>query len=145
MGRKQKNLTTEQAAEVETLSAVLSQDQIADYFGMHRNTFGAILARDEAVAEAHRRGKAKAIGMVARSLLQAALKGDRVCQMFYLKTQAGWRETNSLELSGPNGGPIQAEDVTRDADAFASRMARLAAAAASSGDGASDAGSEGGA
>ncbi len=35
----------------------------------------------------------------------------------------------ALEHAGPDGGPIQTEDVTqRDADEFASRMARLAAA-----------------
>lgn len=39
------------------------------------------------------------------------------------------------ELTGANGGPIQTEEIARDADAFASRMARLAAAAVQSGDG----------
>lgn len=50
------------------------------------------------------------------------------------------------ELSGPDGKPIQTEDVTkRDADDFAGRMARLAASATRSGDGEADAGGEGGA
>lgn len=41
-----------------------------------------------------------------------------------------WGDRIAQELSGPGGGPIQAEDVTqRDADEFARRMARLAAAA----------------
>jgi hypothetical protein len=34
----------------------------------------------------------------------------------------------STELSGPNGGPIQTEDVTLDADAFARRIRSLASA-----------------
>jgi hypothetical protein len=42
------------------------------------------------------------------------------------------------ELSGPGGRPIQTEDVTRDAEDFSSRMARLAAGASGGGDGEAD-------
>lgn len=47
------------------------------------------------------------------------------------------------EITGKDGGPIQTEDVTRDADDFARRMAGLAARAVSDGDGEADPGSEG--
>lgn len=50
---------------------------------------------------------------------------------------------NKTEMSGPGGGPIQTEDVTRDADAFARRVAMLAARHAGEGNGEPDAGSEG--
>lgn len=56
-----------------------------------------------------------------------------------------WRERSELELSGKNGGAIQFEDVTRDADAFASAMARLSAGANGGGTGETDTGSKGGA
>lgn len=49
------------------------------------------------------------------------------------------------ELVGKDDGPIQTEDVTRDADAFARRMADLAARHAASGTGETDTGSTGGA
>lgn len=49
------------------------------------------------------------------------------------------------ELSGPDGGPIQTEEVVRDADDFARRVAGLAARSAGAGTGADDAGGEGGA
>ena len=72
MGRPPITLTEEQYHEVETLAALLSQEQIADCFGIARNTFRAICDRDEAVAAHYKRGKAKAIAHVANGLLQTA-------------------------------------------------------------------------
>lgn len=106
MGRPRIVLTETQCQEVETLAALLSQDQIADYLGIARNTFRAICERDPAVLERYKKGKAKAIAHVANGLLQKARSGDTTSAIFYLKTQAGWRETASIEHSGPNGGPI---------------------------------------
>jgi hypothetical protein len=90
-------LTPAQKAEVETLAAVLNTEQIADYFGISRNTFAAIRERDPDVDERYKRGKARAIGAVAQSLIQKARAGNVACMIFYLKTQAGWRETNAVE------------------------------------------------
>lgn len=50
-----------------------------------------------------------------------------------------------MQMTGPGDGPIQHEDVTRDADAFARRMASLAAGVDGAGDGEPDASGEGGA
>ena len=103
-------LTEAQAAEIETLAALLNQDQIADYLGVSRRTFQNILARDEEVAARYKRGKAKAIAHVANGLLQKARSGCTTSSIFYLKTQAGWRETERIEHSGPEGGPIAMTD-----------------------------------
>ena len=86
-------LSPDQVREVETLAALLNQDQIADYFGIGRRTFHAICQRDEEVAARYKRGKARAIAHVANGLLQKARSGDTTSAIFYLKTQAGWRET----------------------------------------------------
>jgi hypothetical protein len=96
-----------QRQEVETLAALLNQDQIADYFGIGRTTFYEICKRDPDVAERYKRGKAKAIAHVANGLLQKARAGCTTSSIFYLKTQAGWRETERIEHSGPEGGPIE--------------------------------------
>jgi len=106
MGRPAKELTASQKAEVETLAAVLSTAQIADYFGIGRTTFFAMLERDEEIAERYKRGKARAIGTIAQSLLVKARGGDTTSMIFYLKTQAGWREKTEVEHSGPGGGPV---------------------------------------
>lgn len=100
MPRAPIELSDHQKAEVETLAALLSQDQIADYFGIGRTTFYQICKRDPEVAERYKKGKAKAIAHVANGLLQKARAGCTTSSIFYLKTQAGWRETTHLEHSG---------------------------------------------
>jgi hypothetical protein len=96
-GKPQKTLTPEQVIEVGTLSAFLSQEQIADYFGIARNTFTAICERQPEVFEQYKKGKARAIGTVAKGLIKQAMDGNTSAAMFYLKTQAGWRETSVQE------------------------------------------------
>lgn len=95
-GPKFKTLTAEQMSQVEALAAYLSQEQIADYFGITRPTFSAMMDREPEIALRYKRGKAKAVGSIAQSLLTKARNGDTTCQIFYLKTQAGWRETANV-------------------------------------------------
>ena len=97
MGRHPIGLTEAQTSEVETLAAVLTAEQIADYFGIGRTTFFAMLNRDPGIAERYKRGKARAIGAIAQSLIAKARAGDTTSMIFYLKTQAGWRETTAME------------------------------------------------
>ena len=51
-----KSLTDQHRAEVETLAAVLTAQQMADYFGIGRTTFFAMLDRDPDVAERYKGG-----------------------------------------------------------------------------------------
>lgn len=99
-GRPLVVLSPEQIAEVQTLSAVLSQEQIADYFGIGRTTFHEVMKRQPEVSEQYKKGKAKAIASVASNLITSAREGNTASQIFYLKTQAGWKEqevqTNEL-------------------------------------------------
>jgi len=105
-GRKPKTLTDEQRAQVEALAAYLTQEQIADYFGIARNTFLAMMERDADISERYKRGKARAIGAIAQSLIQQARDGDKIAAMFYLKTQAGWRETDRQNETQQERQPI---------------------------------------
>jgi hypothetical protein len=91
-GRPATELTEKQMQEIETLAAVLNQEQICDYLGIPARTFRAIMQRDEQVSAAYKKGRAKAIGRVSQSLLQNATDGNTTAQIFYLKTQAGWKE-----------------------------------------------------
>lgn len=113
MGRKAKELTEEQKAQVEALAAYLTQEQIADYFGIGKTTWFAMLDREPELSERYKRGKAKAIGAVAQGLIQQARNGDKVAAMFYLKTQAGWRETDRIEHTGADGKPIEFTKIER--------------------------------
>lgn len=95
--RLYESFSAEQLAQVEALGAVLSVEQIADYFGMGRTTFYAYIERQPEISEHYKRGKAKAIQSVSNGLLQKALEGDTASTIFYLKTQAGWKETQVVE------------------------------------------------
>jgi hypothetical protein len=107
MGRPQKDLSEEQIKQIEVLASVLTIEQLSDYFGISHDTFSRICERNPDVLRKYKKGKSKAIGNIANSLLTKAREGDLTAQMFYLKTQAGWRETNRLEHSGPDGGPLK--------------------------------------
>ncbi|AUR95777.1 homeodomain-like protein, partial [Vibrio phage 1.213.O._10N.222.54.F10] len=96
-GRPPTVLTEEQIAQVEALGAVLSIEQIADYFGISKPTFYAIMERQPDVSLRYKRGKAKAIGKVSQGLIQKAMAGDNAAAIFYLKTQAGWKETQHVQ------------------------------------------------
>tara|TARA_R110002020_G_scaffold46027_5_gene131268 strand:+ start:7434 stop:7811 length:378 start_codon:yes stop_codon:yes gene_type:complete len=97
VGRPPTVLNDEEIEQVEALGAGLSIEQIADYFGISKVTFYAIMERQPEVSLRYKRGKAKAIGSVSRGLLQKALDGDTASAIFYLKTQAGWKETQKID------------------------------------------------
>jgi hypothetical protein len=57
-------------------------------------------------------GRAEGQMKVAGTLFKKATdprdtKGGVVSAIFWLKAQGGWRETDKLEVSGPDGGPIE--------------------------------------
>jgi hypothetical protein len=111
MGRSKRNITAEEIEQVEKLAPLLTQAQIADYLGISDNTLRKRLHEDKAFFAAYARGRARAIGRVAGNLVQRAYQGDHKAQEFYLKTQGGWRENRDVEISGPNKGPIQVEQL----------------------------------
>jgi len=92
-GRPQAVLTPDQVAQIEKLSGVLSKGQLADYFGVSENTFRAIEERQPEVFEAYKSGKAKCILGIGRNLIGQCEDGSVQAMIFYLKTQAGWKET----------------------------------------------------
>ena len=102
-GRPEIELTQEQIVEVETLAAVLSTEDIADYFGIGRTTFYRLMDRNPAILERYKKGRAKAKGSIAGGLLKKARAGDTTSQIFYLKTQCGWRETQHIDHSSTDG------------------------------------------
>ncbi len=52
-------------------------------------------------------GKLKANVKVAETLYRKAIGGDTTSIIFWLKSQAGWKDTQRVELTGANGGPVQ--------------------------------------
>lgn len=102
-GRPMIELSDDQIREVETLAAVISTDDIADYFGVGRTTFYALMNRNPNISERYKRGRAKAKVSIAGGLIKKARAGDTTSQIFYLKTQCGWRETQHIDHSSTDG------------------------------------------
>ena len=73
-------------------------------------------------------GKERANALVAQSLFKKATgdgKGAVAAAIFWLKTQARWKETpQAVELSGSDGGPILSAAVTKEELAEAVRSVR---------------------
>lgn len=111
-GREMTTLTSAQLAEMPTLSAVLSVEQMADYYGIPRSTFWAMLQRDETLARVYQRGRASAFRDVGNSVLTKARAGDMVAAVFFLKTQARWRETDPPAGLPPKEGNFDLADYT---------------------------------
>ena len=82
----------DQIEQVEKLASLLTKGQLCDYLGISEPTFRAIEKRQEEVSFAYKKGKAKAIVTVGSNLIKQAQKGNMTAAIFYLKTQAGWKE-----------------------------------------------------
>lgn len=52
-------------------------------------------------------GKVKANVKVAQTLYKKAIGGDTTSMIFWLKSQAGWKDAQRVELTGAGGGPIE--------------------------------------
>jgi hypothetical protein len=122
-GAKPTVFDEKQVAQVETLAAVLSKGQLADYFCITEKTFRAVEKRQPEVATAYKKGKAKAILDVGNGLLAQAREGDLKAIFFYLKTQAGWREQKQVEIVEDNNARnvlnvrfVDASDLRADKD-----------------------------
>lgn len=125
-----------------------TQAEICDILGMSDTTLNRRIAERkldgitnfEGLYKRHS-GEGKA--SLRRMQWKAAKDGNPTMLVWLGKQMLGQRDKQ--EISGPDGGPIQTEDVTRDAADFTRRMAGLAARAVGAGDGEPDAGNEGGA
>jgi len=92
MGRTRYDLDEKERIQLEALAPYLTMEQIADFYGISQKTFQAMRERDEEIASIYKRGKGKAVAKMASSLFQNGIKGNITAQIFYLKTQGGWRE-----------------------------------------------------
>ena len=93
--------------QVESLAANgLTQEQIAAALGISESTLTKRKRESADFTDAIKRGKAKGIALVTNKLMESIKGGNMTGMIFFLKTQAGWKETNVQELTGANGDPI---------------------------------------
>ena len=93
--------------QVESLAANgLTQEQIASALGISRTTLSNRKRENEQFVQAIKRGKAKGIALVTNKLMESIKGGNMTGMIFFLKTQAGWKETNVQEHTGANGADL---------------------------------------
>ena len=84
--------------QVEALAANgLTDEQIASALGISRTTLSNRKRENEQFVLAIKRGKAKGIALVTNKLMESIKGGNITGMIFFLKTQAGWKETNVQE------------------------------------------------
>lgn len=84
--------TSKQVIELEALAAVLTKAQIADFFDITEKTLRAIEQRQPEVFTAYKKGRVKQISSMGTNLVKLATDGNVAANIFYLKTQGGWKE-----------------------------------------------------
>jgi len=87
-------------------------------FGITLEQIGKIIGCERDTLMRHYRdeldtGVSRANSLVAQNLFSIATskgQGSVAAAIFWMKTRARWRETDRLELTGPDGSPIQTEE-----------------------------------
>jgi hypothetical protein len=103
MGRKNIELTPEQIQVIEAGARFLTSEQLADLLGIGKTTFFAILNRDEKINELYKKSKAQQHLRMANNLMKQSDSGSTAATIFYLKCQAGWKETMHIDHSSSDG------------------------------------------
>lgn len=81
----------------------LTWDQISSVLKLNKRTLQRHCQDD------YDNGKNVAIGFAAGQLFKKIKEGNLSATIFFLKTQAQWKETNKTELTGENGDAIKTE------------------------------------
>lgn len=129
MSRKPHEPTAESRQLVQLHTTVgTTQEDIARILGIDSKTLRKHY-RDELDL-----AKAKANATIGGALFNKAKSGDTAAMIFWMKTQAGWRETSALAIGGAaDMDPIKTEDVGGSAklEAFLSAVSGRADSGAS--------------
>ena len=90
--------------QVEALAAQgLTQQQIADALGISVSTLDNRKRDNEEFRDAIKRGKAKGIAKVTNKLFEQIQSGNVTATIFFLKTQAGWKEAQVIDHTSSDG------------------------------------------
>lgn len=82
--------------------------QLHTMVGTTQETIASIIGIDPKTLRKHYRdeldqSKAKANATIGGALFNKARSGDTTAMIFWMKTQAGWKETNVNEITNPDG------------------------------------------
>lgn len=117
-GRPPFQATDEQRYSVGLMAAIgLPQDQIAAALEISPPTLRKHFKLELAT------GRTRTITKVADSLVRQALAGNITAAIFYLKTQAGWKESQRVEVEEVTGERVESPDRALSEAATALRRA----------------------
>jgi hypothetical protein len=107
---KKKVLTDEDREKIKRAAGLVSAEDVAAIWGMSKTTLYKYCAKE--IEE----GKAGTRLFVAGKLLDAIKQGNIAAIIFYLKTQAGWREVSRIETVSEvtHKGVIREEPLDED-------------------------------
>lgn len=101
-GRPKFKVTDQIRHDVELLSSFgIPQEQIAAKIGCSVDTLFKYFQDEMNAARVDNNLK------VSQSLFSNACAGNVVAQVFWLKTQAKWKETDKVEIVGKDDGPVE--------------------------------------
>jgi hypothetical protein len=101
MSRKLYQPTAESRQLVQLHATIGTQQEvIADIIGIDAKTLR------KHYREELDQSMAKANAQIAGALFNNAKHGDTAAMIVWMKTRAGWRETQNLEHTGPGGAPL---------------------------------------
>ena len=110
MAREKWKPTDEQLKQIRTMAGLgLTVERIAIILGVSKATLDRAARRDPAVRDAVEKGRETSGALLREWAYNSARKGNVAMQIFLLKTREGFRETERLELTGADGGPIVAK------------------------------------
>tara|TARA_S200002703_G_scaffold149228_2_gene146587 strand:- start:88 stop:546 length:459 start_codon:yes stop_codon:yes gene_type:complete len=105
VGRPPYIKTQEDSKTVEALAvAGVKQSLIADIVKISEPTLRKNFRKELDTS------KARANAIISQALFKKAKDGNVVAQIFWLKTQAGWKEKNAIELTGKDGDKLFSEE-----------------------------------
>ena len=95
------DITEEIIKEVEIMAGNgLTQQQIYRYYGIGHNYWNKLKKENKELRRAFHKGKSKTILAVSGRLMDKIRCNDLGAIIFYLKTQAGWREKTTINVKG---------------------------------------------
>lgn len=100
-GRPKKELTDKQIAEIPLLARGMTIKEIAEYFDLSESAFNKLKCKNININIAYKSYRAKCVNKVVNRLFDI-IEGNTSHTFpaiaFYLKTQAGWREKQTIDI-----------------------------------------------
>lgn len=103
----------------------LTQQQIADALGISERSVRNYKAHFADFAGAIKKGKARGIASVTSKLFEKIEGGDTTSILFFLKTQAGWKEASKIEHLVDDSVQVEQYDLEKLTDEELRAFVRL--------------------